>query len=384
MNPRVVSLNKSATLKITSLTKKLIKEGKDVINFAAGEPDFDTPEFIKQGAIEAVNQGFTKYTPSTGMPELRKVIVDKLSQDNDIKGLGIDNIIITSGAKYAIFASIFALVDIGEEVIIPAPYWVSYPEIVKLAGAKAVFLPSESDNNFKINIKKLKQAITSKTKVLILNYPSNPTGVTYYREELQEIYETVKDNNIFVISDEIYESLTYDGKEHISFASLGNAGKFTITINGFSKAFSMTGWRMGYLAAPVEIASLISKIIDHTTSCACSISQKAALAAFGNKEWQEKMREEFLKRRDCLYQGLMSIGKLKPFKSQGAFYLFCDIRGSGLTSTDFAARLLEEKLVSCIPADSFGQEGFVRISFSTSLEQIRKGVERITNFLKKN
>jgi len=383
MNSRVISLNKSATLKITSLTKKLVKEGKDVVNFAAGEPDFDTPDFIKKAAIEAINQGFTKYTPSAGMPELRTAIAAKLSGQNAIKGARPENIIVTSGAKYAVFAAILALIEPGQKVIIPAPYWVSYPEMVKLAAGEPMFLAGDKSNGFKIDPKKLQNAITPDVKVLILNYPNNPTGATYSQQELEEIYKAVKDKNIFVISDEIYEILTYEQQNHVSFASIGNAENFTVTVNGFSKAFSMTGWRMGYLAAAAEIINSVSKIIDHTTSCACSITQKAALAALSDKAWQQDMKQEFEKRRDFIYEGLLSCPKLEPVKPQGTFYLFCDISKTGLSSSDFASRLLEEHLVSCIPAESFGQAGFVRISFSTSLEQIKKGLERIKKFTSK-
>jgi len=275
----------------------------------------------------------------------------------------------------------FSLLAAGDEVIIPAPYWVSYPEMVKLTLAKAVVLPTSESNDFKIDPVELEKAITPKTKLLILNYPNNPTGVTYSREELEAILKVVKEKKIVVLSDEIYEVLTYDGRKHISFASLPGAFESTITINGFSKTYSMTGWRIGYLVADEKIINQTSKIIDHTTSCASSISQSAALAALGNKDWPEKIRSKFQERRDAIWKGLTAFPELKPFKSQGTFYLFCGIRGSGLGSFDFSTRLLENFLTSCIPADPFGQEGYLRCSFSTSLEQISKGVERIGEFL---
>ena len=381
MNPQVALLNKSATLKITALTKKLIKEGKDVVNFAAGEPDFDTPDFVKEGGIEAINQGFTKYTPSVGYPELRAAIADKLNRDNKLN-VSSNNIIVTTGAKYAIYVSLLALVDRDDEVIMSLPYWVSYPEMVKLTLGKSVFLKTEESNNFKIDPQTLRETITPRTKVLILNYPNNPTGITYTYKELKEIYDIVKEKNIFVISDEIYETLIYDDKEHISFASFPGADKYTITINGFSKSCSMTGWRIGYLAASEEIVSVISKIIDHTTSCTSSITQRAALAALNDKDWQKKNKLEFQKRRDVLYQGLSDCDKVNPIKTEGTFYMFCDIRKTGLSSFDFSTRLLEEHLVSCIPASPFGMEGFVRISFSTGLDQILKGLDRINKFVK--
>lgn len=381
INPSVSSLDESITLKITALTKKLIKEGKDVVNFAAGEPDFDTPLFIKQAAKVAIDQGLTKYTPSTGRIELKEAIADKLQQENNIEA-SVGNIIVTSGAKYSIFTAMLAVLPPGDEVIIPQPYWVSYPQICKLTSAKAIFLPTDKSNNFKIDVKELKKAITSKTKLLILNYPNNPTGSTYSRCELEEIFEVIKEKNIFVLSDEIYEVLTYDGQEHVSFASLPGAFNSTITINGFSKTFSMTGWRIGYLVANKEIIKQASKIIDHTTSCASSISQSAALAALGGREWQKDLRIKFQERRNVLLKGLSAFSELKPIKSQGTFYMFCDIRGTGMGSLDFSTKLLEKFFVSCIPANAFGEEGYVRFSFATSLEQINKGIDRIRSFLK--
>jgi len=380
INPHVTALNKSATLKITALTKKLIAEGKDVVNFAAGEPDFDTPEFIKTAAKAAIDSGFTKYTPSCGLPQLRQAIASKLSQENNIPTKP-EEVIVTSGAKYAIYVALTTLVQAGDEVIIPSPHWVSYPEMVELCSAKAKFLPSTS-GDFKIDPSKLKEAISAKTKVLILNYPNNPTGITYTKQELAAIYEAIKDANIFVISDEIYEVLSYDSNVHSSFAAQAGAQSRTITINGFSKTFSMTGWRLGYLAGPAEIINQASKIIDHTTSCASAISQKGALSALEDKQWPKKVKQIFEERRNILWEGLNSYAELKPVKPQGTFYLFCDIRPSGLGSFDFASKLLEKYLVSCIPADPFGSPGFLRISFATSKEQIEKGIERIGQFLK--
>lgn len=380
LSSRIASINKSATLKITALTKKLIREGKDVINFAAGEPDFDTPAFIKDSAKRAIEEGFTKYTPSLGIPELREAIAEKLNRENCLAVRG-DNIIVTSGAKYAIFATLFALLDSGDEVILPSPYWVSYPEMVKLCGGRLVVIPTAVSTGFKLDPQDFKKAVTARTKALILNYPNNPTGATYSPGDLKEIYGVVQDKKILVISDEIYETLTYDGEQHTSFASLPGAGDFTVTVNGFSKTYSMTGWRIGYLAASSRIIEGVSRIIDHTTSCASSVSQKAALTALQDQEWKTKVRIEFEKRRDVFYAGLSAFGKLKPLKPQGTFYLFCDIRNTGLSAPDFSTRLLENHLVSCIPADSFGREGFVRFSFSTGLEQINKGLARIKDFL---
>ncbi len=380
INPSVAELKKSATLKITALTKKLVAEGKDVVNFAAGEPDFDTPDFIKEAGKAAIDAGFTKYTPSAGLPDLRKAIASKLQSENNISLEG-KNVIVTAGAKYALYVALFTLLKPGDEVIIPSPYWVSYPQMAKLCQAKPVFCETDEKDGFKLSGKKLQECITSKSKVLILNYPSNPTGATYDRKELEEICRVVKDNNLYVVSDEIYETLLYDGRQHTSFAALGGAFNNTITVNGFSKTFSMTGWRLGYLAGPDEIIGETSKIIDHTTSCACAVSQKAAIAALGDNKWQGQVKDIFAARRDRLWKGLDPLEKITPFKSQGTFYMFSDIRKTNLNSFDFSQRLLSEKLVSCIPADAFGKDGFIRLSFSTSDEQIDKGIERIKDFL---
>lgn len=379
ISSRVECLAPSATLKITALTKKLIKEGKDVVNFAAGEPDFDTPSFIKEKAKAAIDCGSTKYTPSVGTPELREAISLKLKEQNNIPCVG-SNVIVTSGAKYAIFAAMVSTIDRKDEVLFASPYWVSYPEMAKLCSAKIKILKTKPKEDFKLNARLLAKAITKKTKLLILNYPNNPTGTTYTEQELKEIYDAVKDRGITVLSDEIYEILTYDGLKHVSFASIGDAHKFTITVNGFSKSFSMTGWRLGYLEAASEYIDAISKVIDHTTSCASSISQAAAYAAIQDKEWPKKMREEFETRRNLLFNGLKACKKIKPIKPSGTFYMFCDIKKSRLGSMEFSSQLLDKHLVSTIPTDSFGAEGFIRLSFATSDKDIEKGIARIKSF----
>ncbi|MFH1771368.1 MAG: pyridoxal phosphate-dependent aminotransferase [Candidatus Omnitrophota bacterium] len=381
VNLSVASLDPSATLAITSLTKKLKSQGQDVVNFAAGEPDFDTPDFIKNSGKAAIDEGFTKYTPSVGLIELRQAIAEKVGSENNIS-FDSNNVIVTTGAKYALFCAIFCLINPGEEVLLPSPYWVSYPQMVKLARGKLKVLPTLPDNNFKLTPGVLEKNITAKSKLLILNYPNNPTGSTLMEEDLKDICEIAKKHNLYVLSDEIYEKLIYDGKKHTSFASLPGAKDFTVTVNGMSKSFSMTGWRIGYLAANEKLVNEISKIIDHTTSCACSIAQKAALCALKEGDsWQNKIKGIFQERRDLLYQGLSGINKLSPFKPEGTFYLFCDIRGTGLSSFDFCSQLLEKHMVSCIPADSFGAGGFVRFSFAASLENIEKGIERIKKFI---
>lgn len=381
LNRKLASVNSSPTLKLTSLAKKLKKEGKDVINFAAGEPDFDTPHFIKEAAKKALDEGYTKYTPSAGLIELRETIAQKLKEENNLN-YSFDNIIVTSGAKYAVFLAIFSLVNSKEEVIIPSPYWVSYPEIVKLAGGKIKILSTEKKENFKINPDKLKNLLTSNTKVLILNYPANPTGVTYTEEEIRNLWDVIRGANLIVVSDEIYEKIIFDEMTHTSFASLEGAFERTLTINGFSKSFSMTGWRLGYIAGPKEIIGEIKKVIDHTTSCANAVTQKSAVAALKSGEnWYREIRSVFQERRDLIYQELKACQNILPLKPSGTFYIFCDIQNTGLSAFEFSSRLLQEYLVAVIPSEGFGIDGYIRISFSTSKECIIEGVRRIREFL---
>ncbi|MBN2484095.1 MAG: pyridoxal phosphate-dependent aminotransferase [Candidatus Omnitrophica bacterium] len=381
-NSHVTALSKSPTLKITALAKKLKKEGKDIINFAAGEPDFDTPDFIKQAAKDALDQGFTKYTPSSGAPELKAGIVEKLQNENSL-GYTPENILVTTGAKFSVFLGIFALIEKDSEIILPEPYWVSYPEMAKIAGAKVRTLPTHRENGFKIDPKKLAAAITARSKLIILNYPSNPTGVTYTESELKALWDVIKDSNLWVLSDEIYEHILFDKRTHTSFAALNKeAYNRTITVNGFSKCFSMTGWRLGYIAAPVKFVQEASKMIDHTTSGANSIAQKAACVALAKgQEWTGHIKKIFQERRDLLFESLSGHPSLSPLKPQGTFYLFCDISQSGLSAYDFASRLLDTHSVAVIPSEGFGIEGYIRISFATSTEQIKEGARRIKEFM---
>ena len=379
---RLSKINPSSTLAITAKAKKLRAEGKDIVNLAAGEPDFDTPDFIKAQGIQAIQSGFTKYTPSTGTPELKKSICEKFKNEN---GLSYEpsQIVVSCGAKHSIFNSLFVLTGPGDEVLIPLPYWVSYPEMVNLCEATPCLIPTDFKNNFKINAKDLEDHITKKSKVLILNSPSNPTGCVYSRKELEEIAAVCVKNGIFVISDEIYEKLIFDGLKHVSMASLGNEiYSLTITVNGLSKSYSMTGWRIGYLGAPQEIVSALSKVQDHSTSNPTSISQKAGLAALNTPEdFSKGICQEFQKRRDYAVLRLKDIKKISFNLPQGAFYIFCDISLTGLTSDVFAERLLEEAFVSLIPGRGFGRNDFVRLSFATSLEQLEKGFDRIEKWV---
>lgn len=380
---RVLKISPSSTLEITARAKLLRQRGCDIVGFGAGEPDFDTPEFIKEKAIKAIQEGFTKYTPSTGIPELKKLISLKFKKDNNLE-YAPEQIVISCGAKHSLFNIIQAIVDEGDEVLIGLPYWVSYPEMVKLACGTPIIIKTDPKNNFKISVGDLKKITNKKTKLLILNSPSNPTGVVYEKKELELIAEFCVKNKIYVISDEIYEKLIYDNEKHFSIGSLGKEiYDLTFTVNGFSKSFSMTGWRVGYLGGPEKIVKAISNIQDHSTSNPCSISQKAAMAALEMpSDWQENMRLEFQKRRNFIMQQLDALN-LPYIKPQGAFYIFCNISKFGLDSVTFAKRLLEEGEVAVIPGEGFGCNDYIRLSFATSIEQIQKGFEKIKIWLKK-
>ncbi len=381
---RLKKINPSSTLAITSKAKKLKNEGRDIVNFAAGEPDFDTPDFIKNAAIEALRAGFTKYTPTTGIPELKKSIAEKFKRDNRLE-YAPEQIVVSCGAKHSIFNTLFVLADKGDEVLIPSPYWVSYPEMVNLCEATPRFIKTSPENNFKIDAKDLDKYASAKTKALILNSPANPSGCVYHRQELEAIAEACIAKKIFVISDEIYEKLIYDNAKHTSIAGLNkDIYELTITINGLSKSYSMTGWRIGYLGAPADIAEAIARLQDHSTSNPNSIAQKAALAALNAPDdFSSSMRREFQKRRDNMLKRLAEMHKLKAVKPEGAFYIFCDISRTKLISLTFASRLLEETGVAVIPGDSFGRDDYVRLSFATSSGQIEKGMDRLAEWVDK-
>lgn len=380
---RLKKINPSATLAITSKARKLKSEGKDIVNFAAGEPDFDTPDFIKAAAIDAINSGFTKYTPTTGISELKKLICQKFKKDNSLE-YAPDQVVVSNGAKHSIYNALMVLLNHFDEVLIPLPYWVSYPEMVNLCEASTRFIKTTAANNFKISAADLSMHISAKTKVLILNSPSNPTGSVYSRQELEAIAKICVAKNIFVISDEIYEKITFDGLKHNSIASLNkDIYDLTITVNGLSKSHAMTGWRIGYLGAPSDVANAISNLQDHSTSNPNSIAQKAAVAAMSAPEdWTHKLCLEFARRRDYLALRLGEIKKLNFSLPLGAFYMFCDISKTGLDSLAFAKRLLDEEYVSLIPGCSFGMDDHVRISFATSMEELQKGMDRIEKFIR--
>ena len=380
---RVKELTPSLTLAIDSKAKALKAEGVDVCGFGAGEPDMDTPEHIKAAAIEAIQSGFTKYTPSSGMPELRQAISEKFLADNGLE-YKPSQIIVSNGAKQSCFNAIAAVCNPGDEVIIPAPFWLSYPEMVRLAGAEPVIVQTTEENAWKITAEQFEDAMTPRTKMIIINSPGNPTGSIYSREELRAIAEVAAEEDIYILSDEIYEKLTYEGAEHVSIASLTpEAYDLTITVNGFSKAYAMTGWRLGYLGAPEPIARAIDSMQSHSTSNPCSFAQKGALAALkGDQQCVADMREEFDIRRQYMFDRLSSIPGVTAVKPLGAFYVLANISGLGLKSQNFADRLLSKANVAVVPGIAFGDDRTVRLSYATSLDVIKTGLDRIEEFCK--
>ncbi|MDP8230234.1 MAG: pyridoxal phosphate-dependent aminotransferase [Candidatus Gorgyraea atricola] len=386
LSARVKNVSASLTLAITAKAKKMKAQGIDVIGFGSGEPDFDTPNHIKDAAIKAIHGGFTKYTPASGIDVLKKAICEKFQKDN---GLSYDpsQIVISCGAKHSIYNIIQVICDRGDEVMIPAPYWLSYPEMAKLAEASPVFIDTDEKTNFKIQANDLKKAISKKTKALIINSPSNPTGCVYSEKELKEIGEIAASNNITIISDEIYEKIMFDGKKHVSIASLGKElFKNTIVVNGVSKSFSMTGWRIGYIASVNEEAvSSIKNLQSHSTSNPTSISQIAALEAIkGSDSEVNAMVAEFEKRRDYIVKRINAVDGLSCVKPEGAFYVFCRIEKENLSSMDLSQRLLEEARVALVPGKAFGSDRHVRLSFATSMGNIEKGMDRIEGWFRKN
>ena len=380
---RVSELTPSLTLAIDSKAKALRAEGVDIYSFGAGEPDFDTPEHIKLAAIEALNAGFTKYTPSSGTAELRAAISEKFKRDNNLD-YKPSEIIVSNGAKQSCFNAILAVCGEGDEVIIPAPFWLSYPEMVRLAGAEPVIVQTTQENDWKMTPQQFEEAMSPRTKMIIINSPGNPTGSVYTKEELRSIVEVAADEEIMILSDEIYESLTYDGAEHVSIASLTpEARDLTITVNGFSKAYAMTGWRIGYLGAPEKIAKAIDSLQSHSTSGPCSFAQKGAFAAItGDQQCVAEMREEFNIRREYIYQRLSAIPNVTAVKPKGAFYILANISKLGMTSTNFADRLLTKANVAVVPGIAFGDDRVVRFSYATGLDVIKPGLDRFEEFCK--
>ena len=381
ISARAAQLTPSLTLSIDSKAKAMKAEGIDVCGFGAGEPDFDTPEHIKAAAIAALESGFTKYTPSAGLPELRQAIAEKLEADNQLT-YRASQIIVSSGAKHSCYNAILATCQPGDEVLIPSPYWVSYPDMVRLAGAEPVIVPTTERNGWKMRASDFENAMTPRTKMLILNSPGNPTGSVYTREELEGIVEVAAEEDIYILSDEIYEKLVYDDTKHVSIASLSpEAYGLTITVNGFSKAYAMTGWRLGYMAAPEAVAKAADNIQSHSTSHPCSFAQRGAIAALkGDQQPLADMRDEFSMRRDYMHDRIMKIPNITAVKPQGAFYILVNISQLGLSSQNFADRLLSKANVAVVPGAAFGDDRTVRLSYATSIDIIKKGLDRFQDF----
>ena len=378
---RAASLSPSLTLAIDSKAKQMKAEGQDVVGFGAGEPDFDTPQHIKDACAKALADGFTKYTPASGIPELRQAIADKFKRENGLS-YKPSQVIVSCGGKHSCYNVILATCQEGDEVIIPAPYWLSYPEMVKLAGAKPIILETTDKTEFKITADQLRAALTPRTRLLVLNSPSNPTGSVYTPEEVKAIGDVCVEKNVLIMSDEIYEHLLYDGAKHKSVASFSPAHfEHTIVVHGFAKAWSMTGWRLGFLAAPEPIAKAIDAIQSHSTSNPTSFAQKGAVAALaGPQDHLAKWLAEFSRRREFAWKKLNSIPGISCVNAKGAFYLFPNIAKTGLKSTEFCARLLETEKVAAVPGIAFGADDYLRISYATSMANIEKGLERIDRF----
>jgi aspartate aminotransferase len=379
---RVNQVTPSLTLAIDSLAKEMKKNGEDVCSFSAGEPDFDTPTHIKAAAKKALDEGKTRYGPAAGEAGLRKAIAEKLLQDNQL-AYNADNVIVTNGGKQSLYNLIMALIEAGDEVIIPAPYWLSYPEMVTLAGGTSVIVNTSLENQYKITPEQLEAAITPKTKLFVLNSPSNPTGIVYTPEEIAALAKIVVEKDILVVSDEIYEKILYDGAIHRSIASFGpEIFQRSIISNGFAKAFSMTGWRVGYIAGPVEIVKAMTKIQSHSTSNVCTFAQYGAIAALtSSQDCIEEMVKAFSERRQYILERVRAIPGLDCPTPNGAFYVFIDISQTGLKSGDFCQKLLESQKVAAIPGIAFGADDCIRLSYATDLKTIEKGFDRLAQFI---
>ncbi len=383
ISQRAAALSPSLTLAIDSKAKQMKAEGLDVVGFGAGEPDFDTPQHIKDAAAKALAAGFTKYTPAAGIPELRQAIADKHKRENGLS-FKASQIIVSCGGKHSCFNVIIATCEEGDEVIIPAPYWLSYPEMVKLAGARPVILQTTDKTEFKLTPEALRRAITPSTRLLIFKSPSNPTGAVYSPDEIKALGDICLERGVLIMSDEIYEHLLYDGAVHKSVASFSPAHlERTIIVHGFAKAWSMTGWRLGWCAAPEPIAKAIDAVQSHSTSNPTSFAQKGAVAALtGPQDHLKGWLTEFDKRRTFAWKKLNAIPGISCVKPKGAFYLFPNVSGTGLNSSEFCARLLEAEKVAAVPGIAFGADDYVRISYATSMANLEKGLERIERFCK--
>jgi len=380
---RVNRISPSMTFAISSKAKALKAQGIDVCDFSVGEPDFITPEHIREAAKAALDAGKTKYTPTAGLPELREGIANKLRTRNALP-YSADQVLVTAGGKQALYNTLSVLLDPGDEVLIPTPAWVTYPEIVKVNGAEPVALQTDERTGFKVTAAQLEATITPRTRVLMLNSPSNPTGAVYTREEMHDLAEVVVAHGIVVVADEIYENLIYGDVEHVSIGSLGE-GIFdlTVTCNGFSKAYAATGWRLGYAAGPLPVIKAATSLQSHTTSGANTFAQYGAIAALAaSQETVEAMRRTFIARRDLIVAGLQAIPNLTCTMPQGAFYAFPNITRTGLDSMTFCRRLLEEEAVATVPGIAFGADTHIRISYATDTETLREGLRRLERFVR--
>lgn len=391
ISEKAKNVSPSPTLAIDSKFKKMKNDGIPVVGFGAGEPDFNTPENVKNAGIQAIKQNFTRYTPASGTLDLKQAICDKIKRDTGLE-YTTANIVVSNGGKHALTNAFMCICNPGDEVIIPAPYWVSYPEMVKLADGVPVYINTTEENDFKFTVEQLKAAITPKTRALVLNTPSNPTGMVYTREQLEEIAKICVEHNIYVIFDEIYEKLVYEG-EHINIATLGDEIKeLTIIVNGMAKAYCMTGWRIGYIAANAQIAKAASSIQSHSTSNPCSIAQFASVEALnGNQSIIDDMKKEYESRRDYMVKRINSIDGISCLNPHGAFYIFMNVKevlgkehyGKTInTAEELCTDILDRALVAMVPSEGFGIEGYVRLSYATSLESITTGLDRIEKYLR--
>ena len=381
LSERIRAVRPSPTLRFTALARQLQSQGKKVINLAAGEPDFDTPEAIKAAAVRAIQEGFTKYTPTTGIPELKAAIVSTLARD---RGLSYrpEQVMVTCGAKQALFNLLQVLVQPGDEVLIPSPYWVSYPEMTRLAGAVPVEVRTEPEARFRLDAGAVARACTPRTRCLILNSPSNPTGAVLDVQRLKEIARVAQAKGLWIISDEIYSRLVYGVQAPSVAAVAPEVASRTLVVDGVSKAFAMTGWRIGYLAGPADVVEAAGRLQDHSTSNPASISQRAALAALtGDPASMRPMVAEFQRRRDLLARRLAAIPQVSFVEPEGAFYCFVNISAAKLKSSEFAERLLQEALVAAIPGDGFGWDEYVRFSFAIGSEALEEGMNRFQTFI---
>lgn len=391
LSSKVQAISPSPTLVVDSKAKEMISRGLDVVSFGAGEPDFDTPLHIREAAASAMAAGHTRYTPAAGTIELREAVCEKLQKDNGLE-YGPKQIIISNGGKQALYNALCTILNPGDEVLIPAPYWVSYPEMVRLGDGVPVFVPGLPENDMKVTARDLEAACTQKTRAMILNSPGNPTGQVYNRAELESLAQFCLEKEIFIISDEIYEKLIYGGEAHVSIASLGAGIKdLTVLVNGVSKSHAMTGWRIGYAAAPAPLAAAMDALQSHTTGNPNSIAQKATLAALrGPGESLEEMHRAFEERRRYIFKRARDIPGLEPLEPKGAFYLFASVeafigrlyRGRKVESGDhFTEMLLEEEMVALVQGSAFGTPPYVRLSFATSMEKIKEGLDRLARFV---